>query len=348
MTTPAPNQNSLKIIVLAGGPDAEREVSLQSGSQVAAALQTAGHHVTTLDISPDNLTAIDIFHQQQADLIFPVLHGKFGEGGQLQQILESHNLPFVGSHSLASRICIDKQQTKLILQQHNLPTPAFEVLTPDQSPTIPAPVVVKPVDEGSSIDLLICKTQTQLTDALAQLHTKHHRLMVEQFIPGRELTVGIIPSPPCSSDVYCNSALESARKNNTKEQGGYLPLPILEIIPATDFYDYQAKYIRDDTTYTFDVGLTPEQTTHIQSLALRAHHELGARHLSRVDFILADDGTPHILEINTMPGFTSHSLLPMAANHIGLSLPHLTSLIAHTTLQTHHTIDTSSEYVDKN
>ncbi|QQE09933.1 D-alanine--D-alanine ligase [Planctomycetota bacterium] len=302
----------LNIIVLAGGPDAEREVSLMSGEQVAAALTTAGHNVQIHDITPDDHSAIDAFHQTSCDLIFPILHGKWGEGGELQHLLESHNIPFVGSTALASRICMDKQQTKLILQDQNIPTPTFQVLRESDPSTLTVPVVVKPVDEGSSIDLFICRTQHELDEARHLLHKKHTRLMVEQFIQGRELTVGIIPSP----------------QNPTQ----YQPLPILEIKPATEFYDYQAKYIRDDTVYTFDTGLTPQLSSEIQNLAQRAHLELGARHFSRVDFIFAGDGTPYILEINTIPGCTTHSLLPMAANHFGLPFPQLTNLLAQTAL----------------
>ncbi len=297
----------LNILVLRGGPDRERPVSMKSGAQVAAALREAGHDVREADIGPGDLAALDDFAAWPGDVVFPVLHGKWGEGGPLQEILDERRLPYVGCPAPAARLCIDKHRTKLVLEQHHIDTPAFELLAPGQPATLPPPVVVKVPEEGSSIGLAICHDQAARDHALYELRDLANKLLVEQFIPGAEVTVGVISSADGKS---------------------ITALPPIHIVPATSFYDYDAKYDRDDTQYRFDLpGGQPVIDT-LQELALRAHKSLGCRHLSRVDFILDADHRPWCLEINTMPGFTTHSLLPMAARHAGLDMPALTDRLA--------------------
>ena len=292
---------SLKVMVLSGGPDRERAVSLASGEQVAAALVEAGHDVRLRDIQPSDVSALDEFDAWGGEVIFPALHGRWGEGGGVQRLLEDRDFRYVGCGPAVAALCMDKHRTKLVLCDHDLPTPPFELVAIGQPSALVPPVVVKALDEGSSIDLVICHDAAAVQTGRHDLRQRHHRLLIEQFVPGRELTVGIVGS------VH-----------------GYEALPAIEIIPAAAFYDYEAKYHRDDTRYNFDIDLPSATLAHIAEISLRAHHALGCRHLSRVDLMIDAAGKPWIIEVNTMPGFTTHSLLPMAARRAGLDMPALT------------------------
>lgn len=299
-------------MVLAGGPDRERPVSLQSGHTVVQALKQAGHEVLQRDPMPDDLACLEEFASWQGDVIFPVLHGPWGEGGPLLRELEARNFRFVGCDSIAAALCMDKIRAKEALQRAGLPTPPFEVIERGSQRTMPAPLVIKPPCEGSSIDLAICRDEATADRKLAELLEKYDRLLLERFTPGREITVGVI------ADV--------------EAPGGYVALPPIHIVPAVEFYDYQAKYERDDTQYRFDIDLPGERINAIKQAALSAFFTLGCRHLSRIDFIVDTDMKPWILEVNTLPGFTSHSLLPMAANRAGVSLPQLTDRLVRSAL----------------
>jgi len=301
------DERPLNILVLRGGPDRERAVSLKSGAQVAAALREAGHHVREADIGPDDLSALDDFEAWPGDVVFPVLHGLWGEGGPLQELLDDRRLPYVGCTAPAARLCIDKHRTKLVLEQHGIATPAFELVCLGQTPTLPLPAVVKAPAEGSSIGLAICRTDEQLRHALHELFNLAPKLLIERLIPGAEVTVGVI----------------------SEADGQHVAaLPPIHIVPAVDYYDYDAKYDRDDTQYRFELPGGQRVIETLQQLAVRAHKSLGCRHLSRVDFMLDADHRPWCLEINTMPGFTTHSLLPMAARQAGLDMPALTDRLA--------------------
>lgn len=302
----------LKVMTLAGGPDRERPVSLNSGHNVTQALIEAGHEVITGDILPDDLSMLDQFEAWQGDVIFPVLHGSWGEGGGLQAILDQRRFRYVGSRTDAAIRCMDKHLTKDVLTQQNIPTPAYEYLARGQQRSLKLPVVIKAPREGSSIDLAICHTQEDYDQALRNLQDRHEHLLVEQFIAGKELTVGIIPVGPEGKADGGNPVLH-----------GYQALPAIHIVPATTYYDYQAKYTREDTQYRFDIDLPAEVLVRVRQLALQAHQALDCRHLSRVDFIVDAQHRPWILEANTIPGFTGHSLLPMAARQAGLSMPAL-------------------------
>ena len=311
----------LKVMTLCGGPDREREVSLNSGKNVTHALRDAGHDVRTGDIMPNDLSILDDFTHWQGDLIFPVLHGSWGEGGGLQKILDNRLLPYVGCNAASASLCMNKYLTKNELAKHDIPTPAYEYLSREGARTLELPVVIKAVNEGSSIDLAICYTQDEFTQAREQLHEVHEHLLVEQFIQGRELTVGIIA---LDNDANVLPGLAS--------RADHQALPAIEIIPATSFYDYQAKYTRNDTQYRFDIDLPKNILANISQQALHAHEVLGCRHMSRVDFMVDQQNHAWVLEVNTIPGFTSHSLLPMAAKQAGLDMPALVDHLARTAM----------------
>lgn len=296
----------LKILVLAGGPDRERDVSIQSGKAVADALREAGHEVIEHDIDPADTSALDVFEQWPGDVIFPVLHGKWGEGGGLQRILDARRLPYVGCGGPVAELCMDKHRTKLVLDQQGIATPPYELLTVGQSSSLALPVVVKPTDEGSSIALSICQTKEEVSAAHHRMRDVYSKVLVEKYVKGRELTVGII----------------------SRAEAGDWALPTIEIVPASTFYDYQAKYESNDTAYRFDIDLPEQVLNEVRAMALRAHRALGVRHLSRVDFMVDQTSRPWVLEVNTMPGFTSHSLLPMAAREAGLSMSALVDRLA--------------------
>ena len=288
-------------MVLAGGPDRERAVSLMSGSEVAGALRQAGHDVVEFDISPSDLAALDWFAQWPGDVVFPVFHGPWGEGGGLQRILDERRLPYVGSRTIAAELCMDKFQAKQVLVRHGLPTPAYEKLGRGDTPSLAPPLVIKALCEGSSFEMAICRDAGEVADAAADLFQRHQQLLFEQFVAGLELTVGVIGPPGAPGEA----------------------LPPIQIVPAVSFYDYEAKYDRDDTQYLFDIDLPRPVLDDLVDQALRAHEALGCRHLSRVDFIADADRRLWILELNTLPGFTAHSLLPKAAAKAGISMPRL-------------------------
>jgi D-alanine-D-alanine ligase len=283
----------MRVTVLRGGPSAEREVSLVSGAAVAKGLRDAGHEVFESDVSPDDLSGLD----RPADVIFPVLHGAFGESGELQEILESRGLPFVGSGSRASHIGIDKVVTKQHWEKAGLPTPPYFVLRRgDKIPAIPGSCVVKAIGSGSSIDVFVCKApaeaEAQATQAIRTIFERHDTVLVEQFITGPELTVGLL------------------------EEKALAPI---RIVPKVEFFDYEAKYKRNDTEHRFDTGLPAEVIERCQRLAEQANAVVGAVDLARIDIMLdeAKGMQPYLLEINTLPGFTPKSLLPEAAAHGG-------------------------------
>jgi len=283
----------MKITVLYGGPSAEREVSLVSGRAVIDGLRQMGHDVFASDVSPADLAGLD----EPCDVVFPVLHGEFGESGELQEILEQRGIPFVGSGSLASRLGMDKVATKRAWQRAGLPTPAWEVITrAAPATTLPTPVVVKPVDSGSSIDVSICKTQLDADLASDRCLQHHLDALVEQFIDGPELTVGLLEEEP---------------------------LDPIRIIVKREFFDYDAKYKGCGTEHHFDLELPHQIALRCRDLAREANRIIGCRDLARVDIMLDQRLEPYLLEINTLPGFTPTSLLPEAAAHRGVSFGQL-------------------------
>lgn len=302
---------SLDITLLAGGISAEREVSLATGRQIAEALRAAGHRVFQADIAPNNLHALD---HRPCDLVFPALHGRFGEDGELQNILEQRGLPYVGSGPQASRLAMDKAAAKSCLLENNVPTANWQVVYEHKfkDSWVPVsgigyPCVIKPIAEGSSVGCRVCQDAGEARNHLQETLPRYGAMLVERFIDGPELTVGIVDGKA---------------------------LPLIQIRPAAGFYDYQAKYQRDDTEYCFRIDLPHAVVTAVGSAALAAYRVVGARHLARVD-VMVDGRThePFVLEINTMPGFTTHSLVPKAAAEAGIAFPALCDRLAHLALR---------------
>ncbi len=289
--------NRPAVLVLMGGPDAEREISLLSGREVAQALRECGRfRVLEHVVNEPSATELDALG---GDVVFPVLHGQWGEGGPLQELLEALGRPYVGTTPHEAAVAMDKPGTKRIVSAEGVLTPPDCRLDPGGLCELDPPLVLKPLDDGSSVDLHICRTSEQLAAARTALHPKRGPIMAEQFVAGREITAGVVDGEA---------------------------LPLIEIIPApaVEFYDYDAKYFRDDTRYIVEPELADGVTEACMEAALLAFYRVGCRDLARVDFIVNEDG-PWFLEINTMPGFTTHSLLPMAAARRGLNMPALCS-----------------------
>ena len=280
----------MNVTVLAGGPSAERNVSLVSGNAVASGLQQAGHSVRVADISPDDLSALDA----PADVVFPALHGAFGESGELQEILESRSIPFVGSDSAASRLGINKAATKVAWEQAGLPTPSWALLTlnsMDRLNDFEMPCIVKALDSGSSIDVYFCRTRESATEAARKILATHAGALVERFISGPELTVGFLNDEP---------------------------LPPIRVVTTHEFFDFDAKYQDKSTEYRFETGLGAEVIERCTGLARDAYRAIGCRDLARLDLLLDGDLNAYLIEVNTMPGFTPKSLLPKAAERAGV------------------------------
>ncbi len=307
------NPQSVHVTLLAGGISAEREVSLQTGAQIAAALERSGCQVFKSDISPDDLSALD---HRPCDVVFPALHGTFGEDGQLQKILEDRGLTFVGSGSQASKLAMDKAAAKSRLLEQHIATPPWQVVyahkfkdswTPISG--IGYPCVIKPVSEGSSVDCAICASAPAAREHLAQSLARHGAMLVEKCIVGPELTVGVIDGQA---------------------------LPTLQIRPLSAFYDYQAKYVRDDTEYLFDIALPAKTLEAVRRMALEACRAMGVRHVARVDIMVdGKTGEPFVLEVNTMPGFTTHSLVPKAAARAGIGFDELCGRLVNMAIRDH-------------
>ena len=300
----------LKVAVLTGGISAERDISFQSGRLVADAIEKAGHEVVSFDIRPYNLSMLD---DADIDVFFPAIHGTFGEDGQLQGILEQRGLCYTGSGPQASRIAFDKEECKRLLRKTEIPLPKDIFVTSGDNIerlsgkilSLGETVVVKPVSDGSSFGVQIIEAENAPAEAV-KTFKEFGSCMVEEFIAGREITIGILNGEA---------------------------LPIIEIRSKTGFYDYQAKYISDSTEYLFDTIDDAELAAKINSIAVESFNLIGCRHFGRVDMILSDTSVPYFLEINTLPGFTSHSLLPKAANKAGLSNSQLCMEIIETAMR---------------
>ena len=298
----------LKVAVLAGGIGAEREISLQSGHCVAEALEKAGYDVVTFDIRPDKL---DILEDNSIDVFFPALHGQFGEDGQLQQILEERTLLFTGSGSQASRNAFDKMTGKKLFAEAAVAVPAAIELEnqieigelEEQLRYLADKYVIKPIKQGSSVGVSIASTAREAIKTARETLNQFGNCMIEEFVPGREVTVSIL----------CGKTL-----------------PVIEIRIKSSFYSYHAKYEDEQTEFLFDTITEPSIAARINQAALDCFDAVGCRHFARVDFILGEDNIPYALEINTIPGFTTHSLLPKAASKAGLSMSNLCKKIVET------------------
>lgn len=297
-------------LVLAGGPDAEREVSLKSAACVTEALRASGAFDVRHEVIGQITTAE--LKRLPGEVVWPVLHGPFGEGGPMQDLLERDGRPYVGCRPAAARLAMDKVATKLAAARAGVPTAPCAVLNPrDESCPIGLPVVLKPIFEGSTIGLFICKSAEQWSVARSEALASGRPYMVEPYTPGRELTVGVV-----------------------EIDGRLRALPAIEIVPADGLYDYEAKYTRNDTQYIVNPALPGETRTEVVSAAVGLCRCMGVRGLARADFMLPKaGGGPILLEVNTMPGFTDHSLVPMAGRAVGLDMPALCATIVNNALR---------------
>ena len=285
-----------KVAVLFGGKSAEREVSLKSGSRVLDALLRQGIDAHAFDPAERKLDDLAAF-----DRAFIMLHGRYGEDGTIQGALELMGIPYTGSGVMASAVGMDKWRTKLLWRSVGLPVPEYVML--DSSSDFAAvekqlglPLFVKPACEGSSIGVTKVRQSGELRPAYAEAARHDALVIAERGVMGGEYTVAIL---------------------------GNEALPIIRIVPATDFYDYEAKYLRDDTRYLCPCGLSDAREQELRALALEAFRVLGCRGWGRVDFLMDEQGNAYFLEVNTSPGMTDHSLVPMAARAAGLSYEQL-------------------------
>jgi D-alanine-D-alanine ligase len=297
-----------KVAVVMGGTSAEREVSLMSGQGVLEALQARGVDAYAFDPATKPLEALKT---EGFDRAFLILHGPFGEDGTLQGALEVMGIPYTGCGVLASALGMDKLRSKLIWQALGLPIPAFEILTQDSDfaaieQKLGLPLFVKPACEGSSIGVSKVKNTGELAAAFAEAYKYDKIVIAEQFIGGGEYTAAVL---------------------------GEQVLSFVKIEPATEFYDYEAKYIRDDTVYRCPAGLSAQLNEQITGYVKQAFWALGGRGWARIDFLMDEAGNPYLLEANTAPGMTTHSLFPMAAREAGLSYEDLVLKVLASTLE---------------
>jgi len=302
--------NKITISVLMGGPGSEREVSLASGRAVADALASIGLQATAIDLPAANLDGLP----SDTDLAFNTIHGTFGEDGRLQEMLEMRHIPYTGAGAATSRVAFDKHLSKAAFLAAGVPTPRSEMLDltiPGATPSLPLPLVVKPPREGSSVGVHIVKNESELAAALADVARYSPDALVEEFIEGHELTVGILKDRP---------------------------LPIVHIIPPEGVYDMASKYPwlsgAKGSQYICPAALDAATTAAVQQAALAAHRALGIEIYSRVDVLLDHQGNPYVLEANTIPGMTATSLLPKAAAAIGIAFHELCRTIAEQSLRT--------------
>lgn len=289
-----------KIAVLMGGPGSERKVSLASGAGVAKALRELGADVTCVDVA-----GADFVLPSDIEIAFNAIHGTFGEDGQVQRILDQRGMKYTGEGVVGSELAIDKIATKKRFTEMGVPTAPFEILVNGGRPTFEIPYVIKAPREGSSVGVFIVKDAEAAETSLAEAWTYGRELMVEQFVAGRELTVGIV---------------------------GDLALPIIEIVARKDFYNFENKYPflnpnAAGAEHFCPAALDSETTKLVQETALAAHRALDLQVYSRVDVLLAKSGEPFVLEVNTIPGMTPSSLLPEAAAAMGIGYPELCARI---------------------
>jgi D-alanine-D-alanine ligase len=296
----------MHIAVLMGGPGSERHVSLRSAEGVAAALRVCEARVTVVDV-----TGPDFDLPPSIDIAFNCIHGTFGEDGQLQKLLERRGVPYTGARAASSERAFDKLISKKLFLEHDVPTPAQEILSLSrgQQPKMPAPFVMKPPREGSSVGVHIIRDRAEVAAALEDLKKYGDDVLVEKFVTGRELTVGIL---------------------------GTEALPVIHIRPRDGFYDMNNKYPwmggGGGSEYICPADISPVATQKTQAAALRAHRALGVEVYSRVDVMLDEHDNPWVLEVNTIPGMTETSLLPKAAAAAGVDYPTLCARIVQLSL----------------
>lgn len=281
-----------KVAVLAGGRSAERDISIKSGRTVYSALKLEGCDVEWLEIGTEDVGRK--LRSVPFNVAFIALHGRFGEDGTIQKILERMSIPYTGSGVTASRMALDKIASHRIFKRCSIPVPEFKIL--DRRCARPPegfswPLIVKPQREGSSIGLSLARNKREFNAACEKAFEYSDKILVEKFIKGREITVGIL---------------------------GERPLPVVEIIPKRTFYDFHAKYKDKRTEYKVPASLPRHLYRKAQALGIQAHKALNCRDFSRVDMLLGDDDNIYVLEVNSIPGLTEKSLLPKAAKAAGV------------------------------
>ncbi len=298
------SERVLRIAVLMGGRSAEREVSLHTGEQVASALASIGHEVVPVDTV--DIGFIEALRTGDFDVAFICLHGRFGEDGTIQGLLELIELPYVGSGVLASALAMDKVVSKQVFVAAGIPTPEWAVVrrgcpysVEEISERLGEKLVVKPANEGSSVGMSIVHDAGELGPAIERAFEHDHIVLIEEFIAGVEVTVGVLG----------NSDLTA--------------LPTLEIVPENEFYDYNSKYLPGMSRHIIPARVPDTVREECQRIAIEAHCALACRGMSRADTIVAADGTAYLLEVNTIPGMTKTSLLPDAARAAGIEFPQL-------------------------
>ena len=292
----------MKIGVLMGGSSSERDVSLNSGKAISNACLELGYEVINFD-PKDGFSSIAV-EIKNVDLVFNALHGGDGENGVISSKLNNLGVKYTGSEKESSAICIDKDTSKTIIKRENYFTPDWLLLKKDdrtpEVKNLSFPLVVKPNSEGSTIGLSVVQDESKLNDAIELARNFDSKVLIESFIDGREITVGIIAGKP---------------------------LPIIEIIPSHELYDYECKYTKGMTDYICPPDLEENISLSIQNIALKIHRLLKCRHYSRVDFRLDKNNKPWFLEINTHPGMTETSLLPKSAAVAGIDFNSLINII---------------------
>jgi len=287
-----------KIGVLLGGMSAEREISLRTGRAIADALRSNGHNVEEIDVGKDICTQLDM---KNIDVAFIALHGRWGEDGTIQGLLEILGIPYTGSGVTASALAMDKILSKQILLHAGLPTPPFNVVAaPSDTPVRPLPLVVKPALEGSTLGVSIVHDRNNWRDALNMAFRYDDKVLAETYVEGKEITAAILDGTP---------------------------LPLIHIEPIEGFYDFTSKYTPGRTLYHVPASLDAAVSQQLQDLAVQAFNTLGCSGCVRVDIILSEETGPMILEVNTIPGMTPTSLVPKAAAAAGMDFAGLAEAI---------------------
>ncbi len=302
-----------KIGVLMGGSSSERDVSLRSGQAVCRALKAKGWRVKAIDIISEESAPAQI-EQAGIEMAFIALHGDFGENGRIQALLESLGIPYTGSGIRASRLAMDKVASRELFRQKGLPVPEYVVLergcrsnvVKQKLSTLKFPLVIKPSSQGSSIGLSIVETDKDFSRAVRDAHRYDRTIIIERYIAGREITIGVLDKKT---------------------------LPVVWLIPGRRFYDFQAKYQKGATLHIVPAPLSEEVYLESQRIGLLAHQALNCGVFSRVDMIIDKDNRPVVLEVNTVPGFTATSLLPMAARVNGIDFNELCSSLVNLTFR---------------
>jgi D-alanine-D-alanine ligase len=289
------------VAVVMGGTSSEREISIRSGQAVVKALARAGYPVAEVVINEDSIRRLEGL---KFDVVFVALHGAVGEDGRIQELLEARSITYTGSGPEASRLAMDKIASKDIFRSRGIPTPPDAVLSCGASEKevkkaarkLGLPVVIKPACEGSSIGVHIVREASALADAFADASALGEKVLMEKFVGDREFTVGVLDD---------------------------MPLPVIELVTSRQFFDYEAKYEDGYTQYLFDFELPERERGALQRFALEAHRALGCRDFSRVDLRLAAPSDIYVLEVNSIPGLTGHSLVPKAAARAGIPFAEL-------------------------